>query len=609
MADGGNYELAKAYVTIVPSMQGAQQTIAEQFASVESTAESTGSSAGVSFGTGFADALVAAGSVAMSIGSAIASGLAEGATALTNFTAQGGVYADQIATMSTNTHLSTEELQAYTYAAQLTDVSVQTLTSSMARNIRSMSSAVEGTSAVADAYATLGVAVTDSEGNLRDSQTVYWELIDALQGVDDYTQRDALSMQIFGRSAQDLNSLIAVGSEGMQEYAQMAQDAGAILDSDTIDAFHAFDDVNHQLTQGVDAAKNALGTILLPILTEMGSSGVDLLGQFTNGILNANGDIGQMGEVVNQIAPQLETMLQTYLPSLVEIATTLISTLAGALISNLPIILSGAGEILRVVGQGIIDVLPELAPIAAELIVGLVEFIITNLPTVIDAAIQIIVAVVNGISLALPRLIPAAIDAVTQVATALIDNIDIILPAAIELCLAIGMGMIAAIPDMIAMLPQIGDSIRNELAEIGPSLAEGALTWGADLIQSFVDGIMGGITRVGDAVSSVADEVRSFLGFSEPEKGPLSNFHTYAPDMIDLFNEGLEESSPELEATLNRTLAVPSLGAMDTVSSFPNYEPSADEGGNIVIPVNIGQERLDTIMIRSSQISTYRRGG
>lgn len=609
MADGSHIELAKAYVTIVPSMQGAQSSIAEQFADVEATAELTGSSAGISFGSGFAGALATAGSVAASIGTAIASGLAEGATALANFTAQGGVYADQIATMSTNTHLSTDELQAYTYAAQLTDVSVETLTSSMARNIRSMNSAASGTSSIADAYASLGVSVTDADGNLRDSQTVYWELIDALQGVDDYTQRDALSMQIFGRSAQDLNSLIAVGSEGMQEYAQMAQDAGAILDSDTIDAFHAFDDVNHQLTQGVDAAKNALGTILLPILTEMGSSGVDLLGQFTNGILNANGDIGQMGEVVNQIAPQLETMLQTYLPSLVEIATTLISTLASALISNLPIVLSGAGRILRAIGQGIIDVLPELAPIAADLIVGLVEFIITNLPTVIDAAIQIIVAVVNGISIALPRLIPAAIDAVTQVATALIDNIDLILPAAIELCLAIGMGMIAAIPDMIAMLPQIGDSIRNELGEIGPSLAEAALTWGADLIQSFVDGISNSIGRVRDAVSNVADEVRSFLGFSEPEKGPLSNFHTYAPDMIDLFNEGLEESSPELEATLNRTLSAPDLGNFDTVSSFPNYEPSADEGGNIVIPVNIGQERLDTIMIRSSQISTYRRGG
>ena len=79
--------------------------------------------------------------------------------------------------------------------------------------------------------------------------------------------------------------------------------------------------------------------------------------------------------------------------------------------------------------------------------------------------------------------------------------------------------------------------------------------------------------------------------------------------MIDLYNEGLEDSSPSLEATLNRTLGVPSLGAMDSVSSFPSYEPSGNVGGNIVIPVSIGQERLDTIMIRSSQISTYRRGG
>ena len=99
-----------------------------------------------------------------------------------------------------------------------------------------MSSAADGTGAVAEAYAALGVAVTDSEGNLRDSQEVYWELIDALGQVESDTERDALSMQIFGRSAQDLNSLIAVGSEGMAEYAAQAEDAGAILSGDTLTA-------------------------------------------------------------------------------------------------------------------------------------------------------------------------------------------------------------------------------------------------------------------------------------------------------------------------------------------------------------------------------------
>jgi len=602
-----NIELARAYVTIVPSMEGAQQTIAEELSGVDFSEQ--GSSGGSSFGEGFAGALASAGSIALSIGSQIASGLADGATALANFTAGGGAYADEVLTMSTNTHIAADELQAYMYAAELVDVSTSTLTSSMARNVRSMNSAADGTGAVAEAYAALGVAVTDQDGNLRDSQTVYWELIDALGNVDDYTQRDALSMQIFGRSAQDLNSLIAVGSDGMEEYAQQARDAGAILDGETLDAFHAFDDVTHQLDSGMQAAQNALGTILLPVLTEMGTSGVDLLGQFTNGILAANGDIGQMGEVINTLAPQLTSMIQTYLPTLVEVGVTLISTLAQALIANLPILLEGAGEILRAIGQGIIQVLPELAPVAADLIVDLAMFVVENLPLIIEAGIQILLAVVNGIIDALPELIPAAVQCVMEICQALTepDTLEQLVLAAIQLIIALTEGIIEAIPDLLEGAGEVVSNLIEYLIEKGPEIAATALEWGADLIQSLVDGILGGIGYVEDAVSSVAQSIRDFIGFSEPEKGPLSNFHTYMPDMYDMLEQGIEEGAPGFEATLNRSLSMPIMAEAGSVSE---YSPEGDvNGGNIVIPVYIGQQQLDTILVRSEQMSIYRRGG
>lgn len=120
--------------------------------------------------------MASAGSIALSIGSQIASGLADGATALANFTAGGGAYADEVLTMSTNTHIAADELQAYMYAAELVDVSTSTLTSSMARNVRSMNSAADGTGAVAEAYAALGVAVTDRRELKR--------LTDGLLGID-----------------------------------------------------------------------------------------------------------------------------------------------------------------------------------------------------------------------------------------------------------------------------------------------------------------------------------------------------------------------------------------------------------------------------------------
>lgn len=82
------------------------------------------------------------------------------------------------------------------------------------------------------------------------------------------------------------------------------------------------------------------------------------------------------------------------------------------------------------------------------------------------------------------------------------------------------------------------------------SLPKQALTWGKDIILSIVDGIKSCINLVGDAASEVAGKIKNFLGFSEPEEGPLSNFHTYMPDMIDLMNEGIRNGKPKVKAAL-----------------------------------------------------------
>lgn len=82
------------------------------------------------------------------------------------------------------------------------------------------------------------------------------------------------------------------------------------------------------------------------------------------------------------------------------------------------------------------------------------------------------------------------------------------------------------------------------------SLPAQALQWGADIIQGIVDGIKGAIGKVGDAVSGVASKIKSFIGFSEPEDGPLSDFHTYMPDMIDLMTTGIQNGREKVKKAL-----------------------------------------------------------
>ena len=82
------------------------------------------------------------------------------------------------------------------------------------------------------------------------------------------------------------------------------------------------------------------------------------------------------------------------------------------------------------------------------------------------------------------------------------------------------------------------------------SLPTQALQWGADIIQGIVDGITGAISKVGDAVKGVADKIKSFLGFSVPEDGPLSDFDTYMPDMIELMTKGINAGKDKIRGAL-----------------------------------------------------------
>ena len=240
--------------------------------------------------------------------------------ALVDMSREGAAYADNVLTESTVTGIATDKLQEYMYAAELVDVSTETLTGSMAKQIKSMKSVKDGSSSMTAAYDALGVSVLDANGELRDSDTVYWELIDALGKVENETERDALAMTILGKSAQDLNPLITAGSEKMNELGEEAKKAGYVVSDDMLNAYGKLDDQVQKLNLGTTAAKNALGTVLLPVLTDLAGEGVDLLGEFSNGIMEANGDISKIGEVISTVLPKAINAVMEYTnPSLIKL--------------------------------------------------------------------------------------------------------------------------------------------------------------------------------------------------------------------------------------------------------------------------------------------------
>lgn len=99
------------------------------------------------------------------------------------------------------------------------------------------------------------------------------------------------------------------------------------------------------------------------------------------------------------------------------------------------------------------------------------------------------------------------------------------------------------------------------------SLPAQALQWGADIINNIVEGIKGAVGKVGEAVSGVASKIKGFLGFSEPDEGPLSDFHTYMPDMINLMTKGISAGKAKVRDALGALTGDMSIMAQANVAS------------------------------------------
>ena len=235
---------------------------------------------------------------------AVGAAIVEAGKKLVEFAKEGAAYSDSVLTTSQITGIATDKLQEYMYAAELVDVSIDTLTGSMAKQIKSMKSAQDGSKTMVEAYEKLGVEIMNADGTLRDSDEVYWEIIAALGSMENETERDALAMTILGKSAQELNPLIEAGAEKMEELGKQAHDAGYVLSDEMLSSYGALDDQLQLLNNGTTALKNALGSVLLPILTDLTSEGVGLLGEFTKGIQDANGDISKIADVFGSVLPK-----------------------------------------------------------------------------------------------------------------------------------------------------------------------------------------------------------------------------------------------------------------------------------------------------------------
>lgn len=324
-------------------------------------------------------------------------------TAIAKITLDAGAQADDLNTMAKVYGITTEELQKFSYASALIDVDMSTLTGSMTKLTKAMDSAQSGTGATAEAFNQLGVSITDSEGNFKSRNEVFTETIKALGEISDETQRDALAMQIFGKSAMELNPLILGGAEDLEKYGKQAEEFGLILSQDMLDTLNDANDQFDIFKASIKQGGLILGSQFAPYLTQVGQG----LNDFVFSMAQAFQEGGLSG-MITEFVSQIEETL----PNLIQSVTDGITAIVGYITEHSEEFVTKGIDLILNLAQGLLKGLPYLISQLPLLISGIVVGITNNFPTILQTGISLIGALAQGIIGSIPNIAKAGIDIV-----------------------------------------------------------------------------------------------------------------------------------------------------------------------------------------------------
>ena len=598
--------IGTAYVQIEPSFEGVTGKIENQFGG-------EGEKAGKSFGSGFGSVMGTVGKVmagAAAAGTAAVTGMVK--EAVSGF-ADYEQLVGGVETLFGSTYSSVEEYakgvgvsmefaadtfedyqkrqetvlqnadNAYMTAGLSANDYMETVTSFAAALNASLGEYAWQSANYAD------MAITDMADNANKMGSSMESIQNAYMGFSkqNFTMLDNLKLG-YGGTKEEMQRLLTdaeklegleIGSLDMNNFA------------DVVDAIHI---IQENLGIAGTTAKEASSTISgslatmqsawSNLLTTIGTGDSDAISTAINNLVESATTFG------NNVMPVIQQALTGISQLITQLAPEIAAALPDLIQQVLPGLLTAGVDIIKALGEGIIQALPDLMPTVTEVIIELCNMLVEMAPDLIKIGLELIVQLALGIAQALPELIPTIVETVLTIAEYLIDNVDLLIDAAIALIMGLADGLIQALPVLIEKAPEIVIKLVEAIIRNAPKLLEASIEliyklidgfvrswtkifqlgreivdkvkegfsdkvkeakeWGKDMIQNFIDGIMAKFEALKGTVKQCAQAVKDFLGFSEPAEGPLSNFHTFAPDMMELFAEGITENANVVKSAL-----------------------------------------------------------
>ena len=359
-------------------------------------------------------------------GTAIVAGASTAVAGLAKFAQSSAATADNIDKMSQKIGISREAYQELDFICSQSGTSVDSLQMGMKSLLTAMDGAVSGTESNIAQFERLGVTVTDANGNLRSQEEVMWDVMAALQSMDNQAEKARLANELFGRSGSELMPLLNGEAGSIEAMKEQAHELGLVLGDELVDNGVVLTDTLDQTKRAFSSIVTQLGGSLMPILTKV-------LTYIQKSLPSINALVGKLAPVLatlfDSLLPPLMELAEEVFPILFDLIEMLIPPVAEIVRSLLPLITSLLSSVIKPLVQLVKSVLPPLIKVVQAVIPPLIEIIQSILPVLtrlVEALTPIIVNIIEAI-------LPVIIELVNALLPIIKQFIDTMLPIMIDL--------------------------------------------------------------------------------------------------------------------------------------------------------------------------------
>jgi TP901 family phage tail tape measure protein len=335
-------------------------------------------------------------------------------------------------------------------------------------------------------------------------------------------------------------------------------------------------------------------------------------------------------EVIKTIITTYFNIYKTIITTVFNAVKTVITTVWNAIKTVITTVVTAIQTFLTTAWNTIKTVITTVINAIKTVITTVWNAIKTTVTTVVNAIKTVITTVWNGIKTAITTVMNTIKSTISSIWNGIKSTISSIVNGIKSTVSTVFNNMLSAIKNTVGKIASTIKSGFQTAISFITSLPSQALQWGKDMIMGIVNGIKSCINAVGDAVKSVAAKIKSFLHFSVPDEGPLTEYESWMPDFMNGLAKGIEKSkdvvakavegvsqdmviNPNVNATsaaMERTSNTSTQNTASIVGAIHDAIAGLNmQGGNISIPVYIGGTLLDEVVVNAQQRINLRSGG